>query len=416
MSDARERISELIVRLLKQEASEEEIAELESWKQASAANAAMLEAMLEEGYVANGLKELETAQKRSTAKLAEAGILLQDNNTGEAGTRSSTGETGTRSTDERHGTSGYNRKTVYNQSRVRRINYRRWVAAAAVLMALATGFYFWSQRYLRQIPELAGITPGSTKAILTLADGSTVALDSAGNQVIRQGSTAIRQQGGQLEYDVQGASKTEHFNTLVTPRGGQFRVTLPDGSKVWLNAASSLRYPTAFINNTRTVEITGEAYFEVTQDAQKPFKVKVNNQTEILVLGTEFNVNAYTDEPTINTTLLEGAVRINTQTLTPGQQAQVNTDGAIKLINDVDVSETVAWKNGIFSFNNADVRTVMRQMGRWYNIEINYEQAVYTAKFKGKIDRTLDLTDALEVLKKAGVNFKMEGRTLTVMP
>lgn len=401
MSDARDRIPELITRLLKQEASEEEIAELESWKQASAVNAALLDAMLREGYVVKGLKELETAQKRSTAKLAEAGILLENN---------STRETGTRSTDERHS------KTNNNYTRVRRISYR-WVAAAAVLMALATGVYFWSQRPLQQIPELAGnIAPGSTKAILTLADGTTVALDSAGNRVISQGGTAIRQQGGQLEYEVKGAPSAEHFNTLVTPRGGQFRVTLPDGSKVWLNAASSLRYPTAFINNTRTVEITGEAYFAVAPDAEKPFKVKVNDRTEILVLGTEFNVNAYTDEPTINTTLLEGAVKINTQTLTPGQQAQVNTDGAIKLVNDVDVSETVAWKNGIFSFNNADVRTVMRQIGRWYNIEIRYEQAAYTTRFKGKIGRDLDLTDALEVLKKAGVNFKVEGRTVTVMP
>lgn len=398
MSDATDRIPELIVRLLKQEASAEEIAELDNWKQASAANAVKLAAMLEEGYVAKSLKELEAAQKRSTQKLAEAGILLENNE------NNRTGETGTRSPDKRHNTP------------VRRMQYR-WVAAAAILIALATGVYFWSQRSPQQIPELAGnITPGSTKAILTLADGSTVALDSTGNQVISQGGTAIRQQGGQLEYDVQGETATEHFNTLVTPRGGQFRVTLPDGSKAWLNAASSLRYPTAFINNTRTVEITGEAYFEVAPDAQKPFKVKVNDRTEILVLGTAFNVNAYTDEPTINTTLLEGAVKINTQTLTPGQQAQVNSDGAIKLINDVDVSETVAWKNGIFSFNNADVRTVMRQIGRWYNIEINYEQAPYTTRFKGKIGRDLDLTDALEVLKKAGVNFRMEGRTLTVIP
>jgi transmembrane sensor len=383
MSDATERIPELIVRLLKQEASEEEIAELESWKQASPANAALIAGMLKEGNVVHGLKELETAQKRSTAKLAAAGIVLQDNK---------------------------------DHTRVRRLTYR-WVAAAAVLMALATGVYFWSQRSLQQIPELAGnIAPGSTKAILTLADGSTVALDSTGNRVISQGSTAIRQQGGQLEYDVKGEPASLSYNMLVTPRGGQFRITLPDGSKVWLNAASSLRYPTAFINNTRTVEITGEAYFEVAPDAAKPFKVKVNDRTEILVLGTAFNVNAYTDEPTINTTLLDGAVRINTQTLTPGQQAQVNTAGAIKLVNDVDVSETVAWKNGIFSFNNADVRTVMRQIGRWYNIEINYEQAVYTTKFKGKIGRDLNLTDALEVLKKAGVNFKVEGRTVTVMP
>lgn len=382
MSDATERIPELIVRLLKQEATEEEIAELESWKQASPANAALIGGMLKEGYVVNGLKELEAAQKRSTAKLAEAGIVLENK----------------------------------DHTRVRRIAYR-WVAAAAVLMALATGVYFWSQRPLQQIPELAGnIAPGSTKAILTLADGSTVALDSTGNRVISQGGTAIRQQGGQLEYDVKGEPASLSYNMLVTPRGGQFRITLPDGSKVWLNAASSLRYPTAFINNTRTVEITGEAYFEVAPDAAKPFKVKVNDRTEILVLGTAFNVNAYTDEPTINTTLLDGAVRINTQTLTPGQQAQVNTAGAIKLVNDVDVSETVAWKNGIFSFNNADVRTVMRQIGRWYNIEINYEQAVYTTKFKGKIGRDLNLTDALEVLKKAGVNFKVEGRTVTVMP
>ncbi len=212
------------------------------------------------------------------------------------------------------------------------------------------------------------------------------------------------------------------YNKLTTPIGGQFRITLPDGTRAWLNAASSLRYPTAFTAGERLVEVTGEAYFEVTQNATQPFKVKVNNEstTIIEVLGTDFNVNAYTDEPSIITTLLEGAVRVragNRQAaLTPGQQAQVSNANNIKIVNNADLSAAVAWKEGVFYFKDADLATVLRQIGRWYNVEIVYEGAVPAQSFRGKLGRDLSLADVVETLQRSEVNCRVEGRKLIVSP
>jgi transmembrane sensor len=179
---------------------------------------------------------------------------------------------------------------------------------------------------------------------------------------------------GQVAYKVIGGKQSDVlFNTLTTPRGGQFRLALPDGSEVWLNAASSIKYPTAFTGKDRKVEITGEAYFEIAHDASKPFKVRVNGM-EVNVLGTHFNINAYHDEAFVNTTLLQGKVSLTkagaVALLRPGQQARVDNTRSISVLNNVDVDQVVAWKNGYFSFEKADLQTVMRQIARWYDVDI----------------------------------------------
>ncbi len=197
-------------------------------------------------------------------------------------------------------------------------------------------------------------------------------------------------------------------------------MTLNDGSKVWLNAGSSITYPVAFVGDERKVTITGEAYFEVAKNAGMPFRVKINESTEIEVLGTHFNVNAYADEASINTTLVEGSVRVTAnkkvQLLSPGQQAQVNAN-AINLIKDADVAQVLAWKDGLFSFKDADLPTVMRQLARWYDVEVQYEGAIPEKEFNGKIGKTLTLNQVLRVLTKTHVNYRIEnGNKITIIP
>lgn len=289
---------------------------------------------------------------------------------------------------------------------------RRWGwIAASVLLLLATGtFVLRSLNTTHPALPPQDITPGGNKAILTLGDGSTVTLDSA-NRLIRQG---IRQTGGQLVYDAQSTAIS--YNTLTTPRGGQFQVRLPDGTMVWLNAASSLRYPTAFTGGERKVEISGEAYFEVVKDSHQPFKVKIGEQGEVEVLGTHFNVDAYPDESSINTTLLEGAVRVNNKVvLKPGQQAQV-ANNSIKTINNANITKVMAWKNGLFNFEDASLREVMQQLARWYDLQIVYEQNVPDMYFEGEMSRDMNLSQVLDGLQKTGVRFRIEaGKRLVVL-
>lgn len=290
---------------------------------------------------------------------------------------------------------------------VRHIAWMRWVAAAAVLIIALV--YLWS-------PPVAGppvlaqeIAPGSSKATLTLADGSVIALDSAGNRLIQPG---IHQAGGRLKYD---ASASVSYNTLKTPRGGRFRITLPDGTEVWLNAASSLKYPTAFKGKERRVEVSGEAFFEVAQDAARPFVVSIHGKENVTVLGTAFNVNAYAEEPSVNTTLLSGSIRIREKVLQPGEQASLK--GTVLEVHPVrDLAQVTAWKEGLFDFHHADLKTVMRQLARWYDVEVVYAGEVPDRRFQGSFQMELNLSEVLNELAQMQVKFKLEGRTLTVMP
>ncbi|GAA0525679.1 FecR family protein [Chitinophaga japonensis] len=304
----------------------------------------------------------------------------------------------------------------------------RRVAAAAVLLLAGAAFWLWrsgdrqkvSVPVAGHVPHTGDVTPGLHKAILTLADGSSVTLDSAGNQVIQQGPTAIRQQNGQLLYASQGGDESVRYNKLSTPRGGQFSIVLPDGTKVWLNSASALRYPTAFTGNQRIVELQGQAYFEVAQNAAQPFKVMVG-EMEVQVLGTDFDVMAYPDEATVNTTLLSGSVQVKEgealQLLRPGQQAVLrNSDHAIT-VRTADIKKVVAWKDGLFVFNNMTLPAILREVARWYDVEIVYTVQPSQELYGGGISRRLPLSGILNLLEGNGHNhFRIEGRKVIVLP
>lgn len=290
------------------------------------------------------------------------------------------------------------------------------------------------------IPATAdNIPPGRNKATLTLAGGRQIILDSAQDgALLQQDSIKIVKLGnGRLAYTAQSSSSPAthnlSYNTLSTPRGGQYQLDLPDGTKVWLNSASSITYPVAFTGHRRMVSVTGEAYFEIAKDKARPFLVKVTappdnargttKDMDIEVLGTHFNVNAYQDESTVRTTLLEGSIRVSNNSgtrppalLTAGQQAQVDAGGKIQVLSHVDLEETMAWKNGFFQFNRASLDQVMRQLSRWYDMDIVYEKNIPEMKFGGKMQRDLYLKDMLDILEKTDVHFRIDGRKIIVMP
>ncbi len=305
---------------------------------------------------------------------------------------------------------------------------RAWTRyAAAVIILLGTAGYGWyriHQRTREDIvvqPPPATIRAAKNGAILTLADGSNVALDSAANrQIAAQNGTRVLLKNGQLVYAPGTVTAGETvYNTITTTKGNQFNIVLPDGTKVYLNAASSLHYPTVFAGRERRISISGEAWFEVAKDADRPFRVSIDQQTEVEVLGTSFNVNAYKDESSIDATLVEGLIRVikgeERMIVKPGEQARVSSD--ISLIKNADVDKALAWKNGIFNFEGVGLREMMRQLERWYNIEVVYAPNVQDVKFFGKISRKVDLTTVLEALKGFGLHYEMKAdRKLTVMP
>lgn len=306
--------------------------------------------------------------------------------------------------------------------RMRTTQRWKWVAAASIALLLATGttlFYQWHQPAapVGLAIKAADVKPGSNKAVLTLADGSVVTLDSAGNQVIQQGSTKVEQKNGELQYATGGDKTAIGYNTLKVPRGGQFTVVLPDGTQVWLNSASSLRYPTAFNGDNRTVEMQGQGYFEVKKNARQPFIVKVNSM-EVEVLGTGFDIMAYDDEDEQRTTLVSGAVKVKQGSvekyLKPGQQAAVDNTTGVMLVRSADVQEVVAWKTGFFEFDNANINVILRQLARWYDIEVDTKTAD-NRLFGGRLNRNLPLSEMLALLGSSGAKFKLEGRKLTVI-
>jgi hypothetical protein len=307
-----------------------------------------------------------------------------------------------------------------------------WWAAAAVLVLLVSGTWILLTRSdkAKQAETLAakvvkhGISPGGNKAMLTLGNGSTMVLDSAVNGVLAQQGNAkvLKTNNGRLAYNITSEKPAEVlYNTLATPRGGQYQLVLPDGTQVWLNSASSITYPTAFTGNQRNVKITGEVYFEVANKPQAPFKVVINDHTEVEVLGTHFNINAYLDENAINTTLLEGAVKITGGSemvlLHPGQQAQIQPLERIKIVKDADIDKVMAWKNGLFNFEGLGMEEVMKQLSRWYDIDVVYEKGVPDIKFVGEVSKNVALPDLLNGLSGIGVHFKIEqGRRLIIQP
>jgi transmembrane sensor len=267
------------------------------------------------------------------------------------------------------------------------------------------------------------IAPGKNKGVLTLSDGSSITLETAQNgPLTQQGNSRIEKSSdGQLAYKLLNEKPSEvFFNSIATPRGGQYQVVLSDGTKVWLNAASSLRFPAAFSGSERMVELAGEAYFEVAKNASLPFVVKVDARTKIEVLGTHFNVTAYKDESSVNTTLLEGRVKLtaiatgDSRIMNPGEQAALLDNGKISINQHTDTDQVVAWKNGTFNFNNADLGTVLRQLSRWYDVDFKFEGPVPQRQFHGEIQRDLKLSQVLMLLEKNDVFCRLEGKTLIV--
>lgn len=311
---------------------------------------------------------------------------------------------------------------------IKRMHLRRVVVGLLVMVLLAAGYYTWQAKVSSlETNLLVDALPGGNKATLTLADGSVVDLNRAraGQVATERGMKIMKFADGELRYEAieqrdMTASNESVFNTLVVPSGGQYNIVLPDGTVVWMNAESSLRYPTSFSTTTREVELIGEAYFSVkqavtTSQSQIPFIVKTPDY-RIEVLGTEFNVNAYRDEQSVSTTLVSGHVNIvllkhdGTDTppitLLPSQQATLE-GGKIKIV-EVDVLTATAWKDGFFYFSNTDLYTLIRQFSRWYDVDVIYEEGVENDVFFGKISRKYTLSEALKVLELGDVNFQIE--------
>ncbi|HEY9362648.1 MAG TPA: FecR family protein [Chitinophagaceae bacterium] len=314
----------------------------------------------------------------------------------------------------------------------RKIQLKKWAAAASVLLLISMGGYFGfynknegpvdiSKTINKHIQPNKDVAPGGSKAILTLADGSIINLDSAQNGTLAtQGNIkVIKGEDGQLLYYVdQENSNAVGYNTISTPRGGKYEIVLSDGTKVWLNAASSLKFPASFTGKIREVVLTGEGYFEVAKNAMMPFQVKVDHMT-VEVLGTHFNVNAYSEEPDIETTLLEGSIKIKkagkVQILSPGEQAKFTSSG-IFINKNADLQQVMAWKEGFFLFDNTDIYTLMRQVARWYDVEVNFEGKIAGEGFTGKISRNVPLSKFLKVLELNEVHIKTEGKKITIKP
>lgn len=310
-------------------------------------------------------------------------------------------------------------------------------AAAAVLLVSAVGLYIFNNNHISVAPgdfSVAAnygakqpILPGGNKAVLTLADGQVITLDEAGNGKLAEqsGITITKTKDGQLVYTASGTlkSNTEEtaMNTIATPKGGQYQINLPDGTKVWLNAASSLRFPTAFSGLNREVTLTGEAYFEVAKSQPaKPFKVSTATQI-VEVLGTHFNINAYTDEPSTKTTLLEGAVKVLSKAdtdrsliLKPGQQVALSANQFH--VNYGHEADAIAWKNGVFKFKEEDLESVMRSVARWYDLDVTYEGHAPNRQFSGEIDRNSNLSQVLDILSFFKVQFRVVGKQIIVSP
>jgi len=319
-----------------------------------------------------------------------------------------------------------NDSASYETPVLRMSSFKRWWVAASVLVIVVAGAYWWttdSSPKTVQAQATKDIAPGRDGAILTLADGRQVVLDSLNNGIIasEQGATVVLS-NGELTYETPAASKetsAQAFNTMATPKGRQFKLKLPDGTEVWLNAASSITYPTVFSARERKVTITGEVYIEVKEDKEKPFIVDIDGRANVEVLGTKFNINAYTNEPEMNTTLVQGSIRIwhngKSAIMKPGQQSQISSAG-MQLTDGTDIETVMAWRNGLFRFHNDPLDLVLRQLSRWYDIDIKYEQGVPDILFSGEIKRDLSLSQSLDMLSEMGVHFRMEERSLIVMP
>lgn len=320
---------------------------------------------------------------------------------------------------------------------IKRAKWKIPAIAIIVLLFLSAGYFYllpggetYQQPTIvsKALVPVNDVAPGGNRALLTLDDGTAIILDSAQNGLLgEQGNTRVKKlDNGLLAYEPNTVEEVNEekifYNTISTPRGGEYQVTLSDGTKVWLNAASSIRFPTVFKGTDRQVQIKGEVYFEVAKNAAKPFKVNAG-RSAIEVLGTHFNVNAYDDEMQVRTSLMEGAVKVTNadnigsqeKVLKPGQQARMNRSGSIHVVNNIDTEEIMAWKNGMFVFKSTDLSVILRQIARWYDVDITYHRNV-EKQFTGQITRNSNVSKVLEILELTGeVKFKVEGKKVILL-
>jgi transmembrane sensor len=303
-------------------------------------------------------------------------------------------------------------------------------AAASILLFLSVGSYFLFHKPLTQQitqNQQQDIAPGRNRATLTLSNGQKIILSKGlSGKLAQQGNALVQvNSGNDISYTVFAAksnlgSKVQ-YNTLSTAIGEQspYPLVLADGTKIWLNAESSVTFPTSFTGKERIVKITGEAYFEVVHNAAQPFKVIVNGET-IEDIGTHFNINAYNYEPSINTTLLEGSIKVSAGSqnvvLVPGQQSLLLTTNNKISIKDADIEDVIAWKDGYFAYKKADINTVMRQFSRWYNVDVSYEGAIPTTMITGKVHRNVNASQALKILAYLDIHYRIEGKKIIIIP
>ena len=329
-------------------------------------------------------------------------------------------------------------EAIHARGRQSRIIPLKWAAiAASILLLVAAGGSMYYHLKDTDKPAKAPIafhhkkqlkndaSPGENNAILTLSNGQVIDLTDARNGVLaNEGSATLKKSAdGQIVYEAPKGTAIKDsvtFNTITTPKGGQFQVILSDGTRVWLNAASSIVFPTTFAPNERKVKINGEVYFEVAKNAGRPFRVISGHQT-VEVLGTHFNINAYDDEAATRTTLTEGLVKIysggQSIVLNPDQQSSISNSGEGNIrIRSVDVDDVLAWKNGNFQFERAQLQAIMREVSRWYDVDVKYEGAVPERRFTGGISRAVNLSELLKMLKYTGINFRTDGKTVVVTP
>lgn len=313
-------------------------------------------------------------------------------------------------------------KGIEKRTKVKVVQWRKWYAAAAILLITLGSVFFIYQKDRTAIENSASINkikPGTNRAVLTLANGRSIVLNAAKEMVVIDGDRMQYNDGSEI---LPKGTKADYY-TISTPKGGQYQILLADGTKVWLNAASTLKYPSSFNGDKRVVEFEGEGYFEVVSEEKngkrKPFVVKTHQQ-EIEVLGTGFNVNNYLDEKIVTTTLLHGRVNVFSKAtgkqmlLKPDQQSIISTYGTEMEVRDIDAETSVAWKNGYFKFDGADIWVVMRQLSRWYDIDVEVAKSVPALNFSGKIKRSDSFKSLLDQLSYFGVRFEVRGRKVFV--